>query len=211
MKEIYSNAEDCHNLAIKLEKKLSSKILFSVSTRQEVVSGKFYSLTYDKYNDYDEYKKSSVDFSYKYFKDGFLRISIYDTINTTSLGHKLAILSDFYEILVNDFGNPTVFYTISSKKNNINIQWSFINKEEDIQDFQNNTIFTDAKIDKLIILNTSQELAPKTQNMISKNIKMPYELLPLLNENIDEFVKYKYGQINKFESLHKPKSLKKKK
>lgn len=200
MKELYSNADDCLKLARLLKDKLNRKIEFWGSTYQEVISGKYYSLPYEKYESYLEYESDEVVFSYKFLENGFLSISVSDSAyKNFSMGHKLAVLSDLYEVISEVYGNPTAFYTTKDDdENSINLEWDFIEKEETIVSFKNGTRFEDAIVDKLIVIDdeiTAYNLNAKTKEMISKTIGLPFEMLPLIDENIDEFLSYKKGKI----------------
>ena len=196
MSELYSNSVDCEKLAIKLlYGKLRRKINFYGSTLQEVISGKYLSEYNRSQNIYtSEY---AVPFYLKFKKDGFLRVQIGSLYpyNTTD-GEKLAILSDFYEVLKEEYGEPTLFYTTKNdKENTFSLHWSFIDKDKDIEKFKNDTFFDDASIDKLIIIgeNTDKDIKDSTKNFLSNEIGLPYELLKLVNNNIEDYIKYKKG------------------
>lgn len=197
MAELYSKAEDCSKMANYLYNKLKGKIEFYGSTYQEVIYGKYHCLPFNLYANYEEYRNDELSFSYKFCENGFLRISIENVISKKSLGHKLAALSDFYLALSEMYGLPTTFYTLKDDdEESINLQWSFIEKEEDIKDFKEGTMFDDAEIDKLIIFgeqSSINELSDKTKTYISNQIGLPIELIYLLDENIEDFIKFKYG------------------
>lgn len=202
MSELYSSAEDCSKLARLLRSKLKEKIEFYVSTYQEVVLGRYQSLPYESYGDYIDYKNDQVEFAYKFLENGFLRMTVKDTVNKKhTLGHKLAVLSDLYEVVSEKYGLPTVFYTIKDdEENSLNLQWSFSQKEEDIQKFKNGTAFDDAKLDELILFDELKEqngfyrLNDTTKKMIAKQVGLPFELIYLVDENIEDFVRYKQGK-----------------
>lgn len=198
MKEIYSKADDCYELAKYLKRKLGIKIDFYGNVHQEVISGSYYSVMGKKwFHLYGE----GLPFYFKFCKEGFLRIgvgSFYSHVNT--IGEKLAALSCFYEILREQFGEPTVFYTIKDDdEGNLTLQWSFTNKEEEIQAFKSDTYFDDAKIDRLIVIGEAEaqidecKLSDATKYLISKQIGLPLAMAPLVDENINEFTKYKMG------------------
>jgi len=200
MSELYSNAEDCNKIAKILYNKLKRKIEFYGSTYQEVISGKYHCLPFKTYNSYDDYKSDEVSFAYKFCENGFLRISVGDAIYKKTIGHKLAVLSDFYEVISEIYGVPTLFYIIKDDdENTINLQWSFVEKEQDIENFKNGTAFDDARIDELIVFDepTKQNdaciLNDTTKKMIAEQIGLPFELIYLLDKNIDDFIKYKHG------------------
>lgn len=198
MKELYSNADDCLKLARILKSKLKQKIEFLGSTYQEVISGKYHCLGYSAYHEYKDYQNDTLSFNYKFCANGFLRITIGDYIFKKSLGQKLAALSDFYEVLSETFGTPTALYTIKDDdENSINLQWSFVNKEEDIQNLKNGTFFDDGKTENLIFFDESTKtdepsLNPKTKKIIETAFGLPCELLSLIDLNIEDFIKYKF-------------------
>lgn len=200
MKEIYSNAEDCNKLSKIIYRKLGTKIEFWGSTYQEVISGKYHCFKPSNYDNHYKYLNDSVTFCYTFCQDEFLRLTISNTISKRSLGQKLAVLSDFYEILKPQFGEPTLFYTIKDDDEfGITIQWSFKNKKEDIENFKNRTAFDDgSEIEELIFFNQpkakSFSLNKATRDLISEKVGLPFELLPLVDLNIEDYLKYKYGQ-----------------
>lgn len=199
MTEIYSNAEDCFELANYLKKKMGSKIDFYGSICQEVISGSYFSDFESKH--YHSYGDGLL-FYYKFCKEGFLRIGIGSFYpHNNSIGEKLAALSGFYEVLSEQYGEPTVFYTTKDDdEGTLSLQWSFVNKEEDIQSLKNGSYFDDAEIDELIVIGESRtridsyQLSDTTRKLIAKQIGMPFELISLVDENIEEFVKYKTGK-----------------
>lgn len=201
MKELYSNAKDCKEITQLLREKLKNKMEldFSLPT---VPNGKYQCLPRNVYNSYDEYKKDEVAFAFKYCKDGFLRITVGNGISQQTIGHKLAVLSDFYEVLVERFGEPTLFYTTKDdEEKSISLQWSFANKEEDIQSFREGTVFDDAEVEELIIFGESNDkssgyqLSDTTKKSNSRIVGLPFELVHLAEENIEDYVKYKKGKI----------------
>lgn len=188
MKELYSNADDCYELTKMLRNKLNNKMHFIVAPYTEVVEGKYQCLDIKNYKDYDEYMKDKVLFNYKYLKNGFLRITVGEENEELSLGHKLAVLSEFYKALKEEFGEPTLFYTIKEdNESTLNLQWSFDNKKEDIKEFKNNKAFNDANVEKVILIDSY-----KNHN---NNIGLPYELSFLIKEDIDNYIKYKKGYL----------------
>lgn len=200
MKELYSNKEDCFELAKKLNQKLGPKIEFYVNSYQEVISGKYYSLSWNRYTNYRDYCNDAVTFYLKFCKNGFLRIGVGDYIGNSSLGHRLAVLSDFYEVLKEEYGEPTVFYTTKNDDENIlNFQWSFCNKEEVIKSFENGTAFDDSQIDELIIIDPKYSiyngsLRESTRSFIGSNIGLPFLMSNLIDEDLENYIKYKKGK-----------------
>lgn len=202
MSEIYSNADDCLELARHLKKKMGNKIDFYGSLRQEVISGKYFSHYRDPHSELDYLFEEGLPFYYKFCKEGFLRIQIGSFWpHNNSVGEKLASLSSFYEVLSEQYGEPTVFYTTKDdEEGTLSLHWSFVNKEEDIQKFKNGSYFDDAEVDELIVIGeprtqtSSYQLSDTTRNLIAKQIGVPFELISLVDENIEDFVKYKTGK-----------------
>ena len=198
MNELFSKAEDCHLLASKLKKKLGKKIDFYGSTHQEISSGKYLS-SYRRNNGEYMFNGHCLPFYFKFSENEFLRIAIGANCSGSSLGEKMAALSDFYEILSKEYGNPTIFYT-TKEEGLLILQWSFINKNEEIEKFKSGTYFDDAEIDTLIILDEKKDniegysLSEETKKIISRQVGLPFELLYLAGEDIENFVKHKKGK-----------------
>ncbi len=200
MNEFYSKTEDCYILAGKLKKGLENKIEFWGSTYQEVPSGKYLS-SYRRNNGEYMFNGQYIPFYFKFSENEFLRIGVGSNYRGSSIGEKMAALSDFYSILSKEYGDPTVFYTIKGDdKEFLTLQWAFINKEEDIVKFQNGTYFDDAEIDKLIVIGKNKEniesysFNDTTRNFISRQVGLPFELIYLIDEDIENFVKHKTGK-----------------
>ena len=200
MNEFYSKTEDCYLLAGKLKKELENKIEFWGSTYQEVPSGKYLS-SYRRNNGEYMFNGQYIPFYFKFSENEFLRIGVGSNYRDSSIGEKMAALSDFYSILSKEYGDPTVFYTIKGDdKEFLILQWAFINKEEEIVKFQNGTYFDDAEIDKLIVIGKNKEniesysFNDTTRNFISRQVGLPFELIYLIDEDIENFVKHKTGK-----------------
>lgn len=208
MKERYSNADDCYELAKKLYNRLNNKMILLTAPYIEVVEGKYNCFKESRYSNFEDYRNDKVLFNFKYLKNDFLRITIGSEDDNHSIGHKLAILSDFYKVLKEDFDEPTIFYTIKEDEGKtLNLQWSFNNKEEDINDFLNNNCFNDANVDKVIIIDNNKN------KIINNNTGLPVELSNIIKDNIEDYIKYKkgcyeLGKINE-ETNHKKRILKK--
>lgn len=200
MKEMFSKSDDCFELAKYLNKELKNKIEFTSSIYLEVVSGTYDCFPFDAYNNYSGYRKSKIFFDFLYSKGEFLRLSVRNGIHPKTTGHRLAVLSAFYEVLYKQFGKPTVFYTTKNDPNEtLSLQWSFTNKDEEIQKFKNGIYFDDAKIEQLIIIGESRmqsnfPLNDAMKDYLSEKIGLPFELIELVNENIEDFIKYKNGE-----------------
>ena len=196
--EARSKAEDCSELYCFLKSKLGKKIDYYGTPNTSLFSGMYYLHYVNMHNDYGFLTNDNLPFYMKFCKNAFLRIGVgKDIIKNTTAGEKLAVLSDFYLALVGTYGKPTVFYTTKDDDEELfTLQWSFIEREEEIAKFKNDTYFDDASIDKLIIFDEEKEmlgykLQEQTKSIIEKRIGLPFELLPLVDENIDDYIKYK--------------------
>lgn len=202
--ELFSKADDCHKLAFIINNELKEKISFVGSTYQEVVTGTHSSFKVTDYKDFRNYEMDKLNFDYKFCENGFLRISISKRIYESTLGHKLAALSDFYIAIKKHFGEPTLLYTIKDDdEETITMQWSFSQKEEDIRDFQNDTAFDDASIEHLVLFSENKS---EEEKRIQDEIGLPIELSSLVTTNLNEYIYYKNGRIlNSFEEQSFPK------
>lgn len=164
------------------------------------MGGSYNCIQSDINNGYLEDKKELINFYYKFLKDGFLRIGVgNNSLSKKTVGHKLAALSDFYQVLSKKFGEPTLFYTMENDDEEyLNFEWVFVDKEETIEAFKNNTFFDyNDKVKDLIIIEQQDKLneyKDLTKKLIPNQLELPFDLLSLVNENIEDFIKYK--QIN---------------
>ena len=201
MDEIFSNADDCCKLARKLKKQLGDKIDFYGTINTPLPSGKYLSSYRRSNGEYFSYNCNCLPFYFKFAENGFLRIGVGSHSSDHSLGEKLAALGDFYEVLSEEYGEPTVFYTTKDDDERLlTLQWSFVNKDEEIAKFQNGTYFDDAEIDTLIVFGQKKDnverysLSETTKRIISRQVGLPFELLDLADEDIENFVKHKTGK-----------------
>lgn len=198
MHEMFSKAEDCSFLAKKIIKKLGNKIEFDGAIRTGIPSGKYLS-SYRKNNGEYMFNGKWLPFYLKFSDKEFLRISVGSNyLKGSSLGEKLAALSDFYKLFSREYGEPTVFYTTKNDDEKLlNLQWSFINKEEEIAKFKDGSYFDDAEIDKLIIIGENKEkncLSDETKKYIAMGVGLPFELLYLVDQDLENFVMHKNGK-----------------
>lgn len=189
----YSNANDCYELSKILLRELNGNINFLTDRYIDVPSGKYIS----------EYRNNRLgfsnvpNFSYKYAKDGFLYVYISSHYSTVSFGEKLAALSDFYGVIKDEFGEPSVFYTKDTDDyQELCLCWLLTDnideKERIVEQIRTNDFFDDKpKISNLIILDENQD---------KNEYELPNELLDLID---DEFLKHKTGYSN---SLSKTKN-----
>ena len=196
MKNIMSNTNDCRELKKFLAAKMNqglkwNKIDFD-SCYSSIIAGRYYSFSYDYYDDHSlERDCDCITFGIKYCQNECLRLSIQEEVYPQTMGHKLAVLSDFYEVFKEEVGEPTLFYTLKNDdEKQLCLQWSFVNREEDILNFRQDTAFEDANIDELIIFGEQDT----TRGNVVRKIGLPFELIPVVEEHIEEFMKYKYGK-----------------
>ena len=203
MSEMYSKAEDCYELSKKLKEKFGNRIDFYGFLYSPTPNG-YYLTSYRKNNgEYNSvHNKNSLLFYLKYMKDVFLRIQIGShSYGDNTFGEKLAALSDFYLILSEEYGEPTVFYTTKDDdEETLNLQWSFVNKEEDIKKFKSGNYFDDDEIDTLIVFGENREdvekigLSDKTISIIARQFGLPFELLHMADNDIEEYMKHKNNE-----------------
>ncbi len=194
MKEVYSNEKDCRELRKILGKALGEKMeIYGVP--YEVVTGYYHSFPF-----YSEgYFKDKLEFYYKYCNHEFLRIGVGDCISKSSDGHKLAALSDFCEALVEQFGEPTLFYTIKEDDEGMmNFQWclqlSPEAREQEIQMFREGTSTADAEIDCLIIMGEDRSISEETRKLFLERMGLPFDMFPLIDKNVQDYIKYREVQ-----------------
>ena len=202
MQELYSKSEDCMMLFQLLKRHLGKQIDYYGTAYTELFSGNYFSHYRESHRAVDYYFGEGIPFYYKFCKDGFLRIQVGNSIyHKTSMSEKLAALSDFYEVFSEVFGEPTAFFTTKEDEEELlSMHWSFVNQEEDIQALKNGTFFDDAELDKVIIMGESKEKTDGyqfndlTKKVLAKHIGLPFEMLPLVDENIEDFVQFKTGK-----------------
>ena len=188
--EFKSKFVNCNELELFLKNKLGKKInVYGVDYTS--LFGEYFS----QYRTYSEMFQPGLPFYIKFCIDGALRISVGNVTKNNTAGEKLASLSDFYLALVETYGSPIAFYTIKEDEEELfSLQWSFVNKDEDIAKLKNNT-----SIDNLIIIDEKPDMVrgyfkDETKQIISKQVGLPFELLPLIDENIEDYFMYTKGE-----------------
>ena len=180
MNKLYSNTDDCLELSNILKEKFNDKIEIYGTTTELALRGKYQSLSYNSkiYPNYNDYIKSRVLFSYEYNKDGYLKLKIYDGLYKHTLGHKLAVLSDFYEVIKDILGMPKLFYiTNEDDSESLYLEWIFNNIDISINN---------PNLSKIILLKKTD----KTSNILG----LPIELLDIIYENKTEYLYYKINK-----------------
>ncbi len=188
MQEVKSSPDDCYRLGCNLLEKIGQKVIIYGPLYQAGIEGRFF---VD-----GDMNKGGLDFYIEYLNGSFLRIGFGDSDynKDAKMGEKLAALSTFYQIMSEDFGSPSFFYTTKDDdKHFINMHWSFYNKEESIKDLLN-----DDNIDSYIVFD---KVDPKPN--ITKRMKLPSGLVKLVDENIEDYLKYgSNGEVSMFEDTH---------
>ena len=179
MNEVNSSPDDCYRLGGSLHEKLGRKLCFYGSLYQPLISGRYYVSNQDINNN-----DGGVDFSLEFSNDKLIRIGIgrcsYN--KNASLGEQLAALSDFFDIFYEDYGYPTFFFTKKDDDNGyIYLQWSFKNRDNDIEEIKK-----DSSIDTLIIMN-EKNINPG----LTKRMELPSELVNIVDANIEDYLRYK--------------------
>lgn len=193
--DLRSGDNDCKELAHIINSGIKGKIDFSWNVYGQIMGGRYNCLLSkdDTSFEFEIKEREQIKFSYKFLKDGFLRIGVGNNpLSKKTVGHKLAALSDFYQVLSKNFGEPTLFYTMENDDEEyLYFEWVFIDKKETIEEFKNNTFFDDGgKVKNLIIIGEQQD------KFISNQLGLPIELLGLVEENIDDYIKYKQIDVN---------------
>ena len=161
-KDLRSNYNDCKALARVLNSKIKGKMVFELNDYEQINSGSYNCLLSkeDTYLEFKNKEREQTKFSYIFSKDGCLRLGIGNTpLSKKTIGHKLAALSDFYQVLSQSFGEPTLFYTMENDDEEyLYFEWVSIDKKETIEEFKNNTFFVDGgKVKNLIPLAGKQK------------------------------------------------------
>ena len=198
MTKVDSTVCDCYHLSEQLLEKFGSRLVLYGCGGPCMLAGEYASFSNEVYSDYTDLCENKIIFCCKYYKGEFLRITVGNGLAERPIGHKLAALSDFYEIFKEEFGVPTLFYTMKDDAyGSLNFQWSMKDKEKDIENFKNGTIFCDTEVEHVIVMGEKKidlkkrELDRSTQNVLDEGLGLPIDLLPLVNDNIDDFIYYK--------------------
>ena len=170
-----SKVDDVIWLYYKLKDEMAEKISVNeLGLYQEVLSGKYY-------DENDTLRNKGMNFSIKYSKDEFLRVTICDYQSDKTYEEKINALIDFYLVLNRvkqengeALGEPLAIYNV--KRDNVRtpyLEWAFTKQDEYIQELENDTLFDDGSITDLLIFSKEPEKEnPKGTN---KQIKKKYK------------------------------------
>ena len=198
-----SRAEDCNSLAKKTKKELGKKIDFRWSTNTAFLDARYLSIY--RMNNGEKMdpvfgSENSVPLHFKFCDGEFMRVCIGSNNSHEYYSEQLAALSDLYLSLREEYGEPTVFYT-TRDDDDICLQWMFTNKKEEIERFKNGTCFDDAEIDKLIVIDNSEQTEIK--RFLAENLGLPFDLLELVDDVLEDYLKHKTGKIVKINDTTK--------
>lgn len=176
----YTN-EDFNNLKGIFNSKLGSKIGFFNDKTPGIINGLYIS-SYRLNNNKQDLSKYFIPIQIKFSELEFIGISIGNNKHGLSLGERLAALSDIYEEIYRIFGHPTVFYETKMENEEVlNLDWIFIKETKNLIMFDN-------------FENISGTLNDRVIRTIEKNTGLPYELFPLVNHDLDNYLKHKHGK-----------------
>ena len=196
MKQFFSKDEDCAVLAIRIRKNLGDKASLYGDIYNELGEGKYFS-SYRVDNENTLVSNNYLKFYYKTSKDEFLRLQVASGLKASSLGERLACLSDFYEMLKKFYGEPSFFFT-TDKDDTLTLEWCFTDKEESINAIKNGSYIDDAKITNYIVFGEKEIegviLSNTTRKLISNQFGLPIEFLPLIDEDIENYFLHKTGK-----------------
>ena len=193
MLEVSSSPDDCYRLGKSLIEKLGEKLIIYGPLYQPSIQGRYY-VNNDK-------NSGGLDFYIMYASGISLRMGFGDNDynKNAKMGEKLAALSDFYLIIFEEFGNPSFFYTVKDDDNHyINMHWALNKKEDSIKD-----MLSDDNIESYIIFD---KIDPNPN--LTKRMKLPSLLVNLVDENIEDYLKY--GSNTEYSDIEKGKTLSKK-
>lgn len=198
------------NLEKLLELKMGRKIRWNSRFGNNVKfnnEADYHSLDYETYENKKEYEHDTVTVLFKYKEGDFLRVTIENNIYPHSMGHKLAVLSDFYKVFNEEFEKPTFFFMTTDnvydpKEAILNLQWSFYDKEGDIEKFKSISTIDGKEVSNFIVMDDpsicvdNHYLYPDTRDYIAKSFELPLDLLPLVDDNVEDYLKYKGISLN---------------
>lgn len=156
-----SRTEDVKWLAYKLKDVLGSKISINkYGLNQEVLHG-YYN---EKGKTWD--RENCIDFHIKYNRNVFLRIGTGEIHIRKSYDEKLAALKEIGKVIIDTetitdkkIGQPLAFYRAVSDDSIVpTLEWAFRNQEEYVEELKNGTIFDDATIENLIIIDPKMKI-----------------------------------------------------
>lgn len=189
MDKVNSNQGNCEKILKYLKLHMKDEISLESDPYFKTITGKYY--TRKKMS--ADWKREYLPVSIEYADNKFLKISIGDNYKyDSSLGEKMAALSNFYLIFKELFGEPIAYYTFKND-NRIYLQWSFERQKEEIDELKGNV----SQLDELIIIGEEDtnefRLSNDVKKTMSRRVELPYEMISLLEDNSD-YSKYKLGK-----------------
>lgn len=134
-------------LANYLKREMRNNIEFRRYNEEVVANGKYYNHQEDSQRDISS-SDDGISFYYKIRKDDFLKIEVSSNHkDKVSKKEKLAALSNFYEVLSVQYGEPSTFCILrDDKKEALDLIWYFNNKEKDMQEVERDSFFENETI-----------------------------------------------------------------
>ena len=135
---------------------------------------------------------NALNYNLVLLPDNYLRIEIGALKKKIPMGEGMAALSDFYTVLREEYGEPSVFYITKNILGDqcINLQWMFKEKKPDesnLNDYLNNL----DRIQSVIMLNNNYSYSDE---MIMNKFLLPVQLLDLIGDDLENYIKYRSGK-----------------
>lgn len=185
MDDLISNAEDCNHLRQYLKNELKNNIKFNTPLWLEILMGEYFFAK----GGYKGFFRKGITFYIKYNKEEFLRLQVCTSYLNESRGKKLVVLNELYKSLSKKVGIPIIFYIVKDSNGEVlTLEWAF--KEEITKSFTNASRFDEIEFEKLIFINQTIDKLDDLVTTYSKYTSLPPELTQLIEENMEEYLKY---------------------
>ena len=189
-KKIPNSIEEIAEILIE---KLKNKIT-NITIMSEMINGYYKS----PYNKKDE---GVIPFIIRYKKDNNLKIAIgylHNDKNNGTSPENMAALSELYTVIREMFGEPTLFEDSSYL---IQLRWFFKDKDKVKQQY----IERYQKKSGLLIIfdnniNKESDNNKIVKQIMERKVGLPFGLIKLIDDEIEEYIKYKTGRIVMYHS-----------
>ena len=183
--------------------KLETQALYDLTTDlRKKIDGKVYfvKLWYGRYlSPYRVANKefvsgSTIDFSIDFSSGSFLRIGVSSLKNIeTSIGERMAALSDFYTVLSKEYGEPKMFYITKDflGYEHINLQWMFNKRDKKTDSTDLNEYLDDQEDIKSVIMLGNNTYSEK---MATEKFLLPAKTLPLISMDLENYIMHRGGK-----------------
>ena len=176
-----------------LKRKLKDKIT-RIKIQNDMIDGYYKS----PYNKKDE---GIIPFLIRYKKDNNIKIAIgypHNDKNNRTGPENMAALSELYTVISEIFGEPTLF---ENSPNLIQLRRFFKDKDKVKQQYIERY---QKKSGLLIIfdnnLNKESDIDKRVKQIMERKVGLPYDLIKLIDDEIEEYIKYKTGRIVMYHS-----------